>query len=140
MSEKIKKAIENYQCSGCVCGSDISCFEKVETGIGCGKQIAGTTILPGVGKIFLGMPKGFNRLGEYHKMKIQIYDTYENCEWKPNDQFNIAVWKHLDENGNTIIRGIMPRRNEPFIHIFLENCMDKIECKEITKEDIEGMD
>jgi hypothetical protein len=34
----------------------------------------------------------------------------------------------------------MPRRNEPFIHVFLENCIEKINCLEITQDDVDGMD
>jgi hypothetical protein len=34
----------------------------------------------------------------------------------------------------------MPRKNEPFLHIYLENCLDKIDCLEITEEDINQMD
>ena len=46
----------------------------------------------------------------------------------------------LSEIQETLVRGFIPRRNEPFLHIFLENCLDKIDCLEITNEDIEDMD
>lgn len=139
MKSKLKKAIEEYQCTGCIKGCDISCYEPKEGfGIGCGKHFAGTYI-SSIGKVFLGMPKGFNRLGKSEETKIQIYNSYEECDWK-FDMWNIAIWKHLDKNGNTLVRGIMPRRNEPFIHVFLENCIDKINCFEITEEHINQMD
>ena len=136
---KLKLAIEEYQCPGCVAGSDTSCFEPNNDGNGCGKHHAGTMIMPGVGSIFLGMPKGFNRLGFYTGMKPIIYETFESSEWK-YDMWNIPVWKHLSKDGHTFVRGIMPRRNEPFLHIFLENCIDKIECTEISRDDIDNMD
>ena len=140
METKFKLAIEEYQCSGCVVGGDISCFESNSNGgIGCGKHHAGTMIFPGVGNIFLGMPKGFNRLGEYRKLKPTIYDTFESSDWK-YDMWNIPVWKHLSKDGHTFVRGLMPRRNEPFVHVFLENCLDKINCLEISQDDIDGMD
>ena len=140
MEKKFKKAIEKYQCSGCVVGGDISCFVKNENGgIGCGKHHAGTMIFPGVGNIFLGMPRGFNRLGEYTKMKPCIFDTFKSSDWK-YDTWNIPVWKYLSKEGHTFVRGIMPRRNDPFVHVFLENCLDKINCLEITQEDVNGMD
>jgi len=139
MKRKLKKAIEQYQCSGCIKGCDISCYKKNEDfGEGCGEHFSGT-FMTGVGKIFLGMPKGFNRLGPAETTKIQIYNSYEECDWK-FDMWNVPVWKHLDKNGNTLVRALMPRRNEPFIHIFLENCLDKINCLEITEEDINSMD
>jgi len=139
MEQKIKNAVEEYQCSGCISGSDISCFKKNETGgIGCGEHFSGTRIL-GIGKILLGMPKGFNRLGKEEDLKPNIYATYEDCDWQFNI-WNVPVWKHLDKNGNTLVRGVMPRRNQTFIHIFLENCIDKINCLEITQEQIDAMD
>lgn len=139
MRNEIKLSIEEYQCSGCVSGSNIECFKNNESGgVGCGKHHAGT-IVTGIGNFFLGMPRGFERLGEYRKLKPNIYETFNSSDWKYN-MWNIAVWKYLSKEGHTFVRGIMPRRNEPFIHIFLENCIDKIECLEITEADVDGMD
>lgn len=139
MKKLIKESIEEYQCSGCVSGSDVSCFKSNETGgVGCGKHHAGT-IGTGIGNFFLGMPIGFNRLGEYRKLKPNIYETFDSSDWKYN-MWNIAVWKHLSKEGHTFVRGMMPRKNEPFIHVYLENCMDKINCLEISQNDIDEMD
>ncbi len=141
METKFKLAVEEYQCSGCVSGSDISCFKRNDTGgIGCGKHHAGTMSM-GIGNIFLGMPKGFNRLGEYRMLKPNIYESFdsEDYDWDYN-MWNIPVWKYLSKEGHTFVRGVMPRRNEPLIHIFLENCIDRIDCLEITQEDIDEMD
>lgn len=137
MESKFKLAIEEYQCSGCISGSDISCFKNNTNGsIGCGNHHSGT--ITSVGTIFLGMPKGFNRLGR-SILTLNIYATFESCDWK-YDMWNIPVWKHLSKNGHTFVRGIIPRNNEPFIHIFLENCIDQINCLEITQDDIDYMD
>jgi hypothetical protein len=138
MEKKFQKAIEEYQCSGCVSGSDIECFKNHDGGIGCGKHHAGT-IAPGIGNFFLGMPKGFDRLGENTKMKPYMFENWESFDWG-YDKFNIPVWKFKNENGHTLVRGMMPRRNESFIHIILEDCIDKIECRELTQEDIDEMD
>ena len=143
MDKKVSVAIERYQCSGCISGSDTSCFKENEAGgVGCGKHFSGT-IISGVGKIFLGLPKGFNRLGHYDNMKPTIFKSFKyfiESDWGEYDNFNRPVWKHLDKHGNTLVRGLMPRRNEPFLHIFLENCISQIHCLEISKEDIENMD
>lgn len=140
MKEEIKDAIERYQCPGCITGSDISCFEKSDYGDGCGKHRSGTMI-GGAGKIFLGMPKGFNRLGVglggEENMKLRVFSRYEERLF---DQWNVPTWKHLNEHGHTLVRGLMPRRNEPFLFVILENCIDKINCLEITDTDIQGMD
>ena len=139
LSEKQIQAIEQYQCSGCAVGCNISCYKKRTDnpdGIECAKHFAGTGVMS-IGKIFLGMPKGFNRLGESEKTRICIYYTFS--QYKGYDTWNIPVWKYL-ENGHTFVRGISPRVNRPFIHVFLEDCMEKINCTEITKELHDFMD
>lgn len=137
MDNIIKKAVETYQCPGCVVGSDTACYEKSKNEA-CEKHVPGTLIMPVVGRIFLGMPKGFDRLGSCDKMKINIFRELPDA-WG-FDQFNVPVWKHKDEHGNTIVRGLSPRINAPFLHIILTDCMDSISCMEITKEIQEGMD
>lgn len=139
MEEKIKNAVENYQCPGCVIGGDISCFETPRLGVGCEKHLAGTYI-PSIGCIFLGMPKGFNRLGHYPNKVMKPYIWKNFAAENSYNKWNIPVWKYLDENGNTLVRGLRPRVNESFIDIYLENCLDKIDCLEITKEDVDFMD
>jgi len=83
------------------------------------------------------MPKGFDRtndsLGE-SKYDLKILEAPEY------DKFNVAVWKHLDGHGNTLVRGLMPRLNQPFVHIYEGDQRDKISCLEITQEDINEMD
>lgn len=87
------------------------------------------------------MPVGFNRLGQHPEMSLIIEKTFV----KEYDMWNIPVWKHLNENGHTLVRGLRPRKNEPFLHIYLEDCMNKIKCPEIdihevTQEEIDYMD
>ena len=138
MKEDYKLAIEEYQCPGCVSGCDISCFENnTNGGVGCGKHYSGTMI-SGVGNVLLGMPKGFNRIGENKSLNPNIFETFE-AGWG-YDMFNVPVWKHKNEAGHTLVRGIMPRRNEPFIHIYLEDCLSKIDCLEIRLDDVNDMD
>lgn len=140
METIIKNAIEEYQCPGCVAGSDISCFKKNNDGVGCGGHVAGTMMTGGVGTFFLGLPTGFNRLGFDTSLKPTIYKSFaENTEWQ-YDKYNVPVWKHVNKSGHTIVRGMMPRRNLTFIHLYLENCSDKINCLELTKEDLDEMD
>jgi len=139
MENLIKALIETYQCPGCVCGCDITCFVPCTTGIGCGKHCAGTTIFPVVGKIYLGLPTGFNRIGNTNKFSLYIFSEYPAPNWK-YDKFNIPCWKHLDENGNTIVRGLQPRLNNPFLHIYLGNYIKEINCLELATDDIESMD
>jgi hypothetical protein len=141
METNVKKAIKEYQCSGCISGHDpveSGCFKQCDTGCGCGAHHAGTFMM-GIGKLFLGLPKGFNRLGDINDMHPYIFEDFLK-DWGEYNKFNIPVWKHLDENGNTIVRGLQPRLNTPFIHIHLGDHRDKINCIEITNEDISEMD
>ena len=133
-----KEIIEKYQCYGCGGEGYAKCYNNTSMrDFACSDFVSITYVYPG-GKIFLGLPKGFKRLGPYSTMKINIFIKFSDG-WKYN-KYNIPVWKYRDKNNNTIIRGISPRINMPFIHIFIEDCLDKIECIEITDKDIEGMD
>jgi len=136
MDEIMKNAIREYQCPGCVSGDDFKCYQSGDS-LACFKHCPGT-IVPTVGKIFLGMPKGFSRLGTSN-LKIMIYKTFERSEWI-SDKWNVPVWKYLNKNGHTLIRGLSPRLNESFLYIFLEDCIDKIHCIEITQDDVDYMD
>lgn len=142
IDEKQKEIVERYQCPGCVCGGDISCFEAQESknDLSCAKHVVGT-MATGTGKFFLGMPKGFNRLGD-SKVEINIFPNQEAQikEWS-YCIYNIPVWKYKNKDGHVFIRGLRPRTNMPFLHIIID-CpdFDKINCLEITDNDIEFMD
>lgn len=148
MKKIIKEAIEEYQCPGCVSGCNIECFEKddINKSASCGKHTAGTMVL-GTGSFFLGMPTGFNRLGQRYEdsrasLAVAIFETREDGWQEPTGykKWNIPVWKYKNEKGHTFVRGISPRNNRPFLHVYLEDCMDQIDCLEITQEDVDGMD
>jgi hypothetical protein len=129
----IKEAVETYQCPGCTSSCPFTKDKKADDGEGCGHHHAGT--MSSFGRFFLGMPKGFNRIGPQEQLTPEIYTTFRTY-----DKFNIPAWKHMDEHSNTLVRGVMPRRNQTFLHIFIGDVRDKIECMEITKDDIENMD
>jgi len=138
MNEKIKKIIETYQCPGCVTGGDTSCYEKGDN-LECSKHGSGT-LGSGIGMFYLGLPKAFCRIGFIKQESFCLY-IFENIEkgWG-YDKFNIPVWKHLDKHGNTLVRGLSPRINHPFLHIFIGDYLKEIDCLEITQEDIDEMD
>lgn len=132
----INKWVKEYQCTGCVNDGD-KCFKKSSWSIACDAHCSGT-IIPGKGRIFLGLLVGFNRLGPWNDMKIRIFEKFS--DYSGFDMFNIPVWRYLNRNKHTVIRGLIPRRNEPFLYVFLEDCIDKIDCLEIFDRDIENMD
>ena len=142
MEEIIKEAVDSYQCSGCTSGSDTSCYEKSQNlDISCSKHSVGTMVL-GIGWLQIGLPNGFNRVskGQTKIVDFYMYKTYEDKEKDFSfDMFNIPVWKYL-HNGHTLIRGVCPRTNTLFIKCILEDCMDKIDCLELTSEQVKAMD
>ena len=139
MKEKIETAIREYQCVGCMDGPGLTCFKPDKNGgVGCGEHFGGTYV-SGIGKIILGLPAGFCRTGLFEKLRPVIFEKFDDCDWY-DTKFNIPVWKHLNKEGHTLVRGLSPRVNSPFIHIFLEDCMSKIDCAEITADEINEMD
>lgn len=134
------QAIEEYQCAGCVVGSDTECVEYEKDSDSCSKHVVGTLIMPVVGRIFLGMPVGFNRLGE-QELPLKIFHSFDfmNENGYGFDYLNVPVWRYLNKEGHTLVRGYRPRINDPFLFVILEDCMDKIDCFEMTHELMKGM-
>ena len=150
MNKKIEEAINEYQCPGCSVGpylkNGCSEFKKRAWSESCESHSAGTSIGISIG-IFLGMPTGFNRtgvgLGDKNRLGLDIFESFDSIwekDGKPYDEFNVPVWKYLDEKGHTFVRGLSPRKNSPFLHVILENCMDRIDCYEVSEELIFKMD
>ena len=135
----IPKFVKEYQCSGCVVDEG-NCYEKNDIGISCKKHVIGTMGFPYVGKFLLWCPIGFNRIGE--GLDFYVFKTYKQFkkEWGEFDKFNVPVWKYVNENNHTFVRGLSPRINRSFLIIILEDCIGKINCLEITEKDIEEMD
>lgn len=134
------EAIQEYQCPGCVRGPFPSCCVRnidPDYGCACNAHQPATT-QSHIGLIFLGLPKGFCRLGDSKRTKISIFES-EADGWEYN-KFQIPIWKHIDKLGNTLVRGICPRINDPWIHIYLNSHGEIINCLEITDQDIKEMD
>lgn len=130
--------VEQYQCPGCINGDN--CFDQDNIGIGCKNYRAGTIIM-GLGKFVLGLPKGFCRLGKQDDLIPKIFKTIEEQDkiWK-YDELNVPIWKHKTVKGHIIIRGYLPRLNAGFIHIIIEGDFNRIKAFEITEKYMEGID
>jgi hypothetical protein len=136
-----KEATEKYQCPGCTNGSDTQCGSYVASfrHEACVKHRPDTWVT-NVGSIFLGLPNGFNRTGQYPDMQIEIHRSLDFDTETVFDRFNIPVWK-TKYQGDTLVRGLRPRLNEPFLVIIQgESHFDTINCMEISAEDIAKMD
>lgn len=141
ITDELKGVIEEYQCSGCAHGSDTDCGKFIQNGIKkeCSNHSPGTIMYPG-GKIYLGMPKGFNKVGPYiENFSILIFDELDRFY----DNLNIPVWKFRNDKGHVFIRGLSPRINCPFLHLII-NCTDdeygEIKCFELDDNFLEGID
>lgn len=106
--------IEKFQCPGCVCGSNTKCgsfrlSEIPDGGFTCASHVPGTSMFPG-GKILLGLPKGFNKVGD-NKLEVWLYTKDKNFTF---DHLNVPVWA-MQENGYTFIRVYSPRINKGIV-------------------------
>lgn len=141
----MSKEISNYQCSGCMIGSSTEegCYsKKSKEDISCKNHKAGT-LTSHQGKIFLGMPKGFNQVGPWPDMTLGFFENKESFlkEWGGYNKLNIPVWKYKNKEGHVFVRGMSPRINMPFLHVFLnDEIFTDLTCQEITDKDLEGMD
>lgn len=84
------------------------------------------------------------RLGQIDTCPIFMYDKFDDFTngngGKGYTKWMIPNWKYKNKLGHTLVRVYNPRVNMPVIHIFLEDCLEKINCLEITEEDINYMD
>ena len=134
----MKKLIEIYQCPGCINGPDPSSCEGFKQGeTGCLGHQCGTMGF-GTGRIFLGLPKGFNRVGTSKDVTFCIYENPEEALDPSKATFNIVVWKHLDENGNTLIRVYSPRVNYGCAMVIRGDHLDKFPAALLITDEIIG--
>jgi hypothetical protein len=112
--------IEQFQCPGCVCGSDTSCgeFELNPMTDSCINHVPGTMVIPG-GLIMLGLPKGFNKIGPINPLKqrtpIRFHAKGDDIGFW--DKWNIPVWGMI-KDGFLFIRTYCPRINTGYVDVF----------------------
>jgi len=129
----MKNMIEEFQCPGCVAGSDTKCGSFKETegtfgGFRCEKHCAGT-LIGMVGLIYLGLPKGFCRVGKDHNCcevwlyKKNNFDFFNFC--------TLPVWV-MEKDGYLFIRCYMPRVNTTTVQVIKNGKLDDLVkyCKE----------
>jgi hypothetical protein len=125
--------IEEFQCTGCVCGSDTSCgkFEIVDKDSNCcNGHVLGTML--GVGNtVALGLPRGFNKPGITYEnlgkepprarntMDIRFWLKGEHPKW---DDLNVPVWA-MEQDGLLFVRTFAPRINICWVDVIQEGKM-----------------
>lgn len=115
------KMVQEFQCSGCTCGSspEDDCFELKtipNCGSCCKKHSAGTFVL-GAGRVYLGMPKGFNKVGLDQVGNERVHAIRLHYETKPKfDHLNVPVWA-MKQDGYLFVRTYCPRINQTYIDV-----------------------
>ena len=148
-----KEMVEEFQCPGCVCGMDVTCgafAPKDEEGPGanlaCKGHVAGTT-MAGLGEFYLGLPKGFCRVGVIerrwpHGSELAKHNDNNNIrlfEKLPNyDRLNVPVWA-MEKDGYLFVRCFMPRINYTTVDVikggkFAELPLNPINVAEFIEE------
>lgn len=122
--------IEEFQCPGCTCGGDTECeafkfHPNDAVGCYCSGHSAGTFIV-GIGKIALGLPKGFDRVGTIRtgfegiggsptrSTNIRLIVDVEKME--KYDSLNVPVWA-MEKDGYLFVRVMCPRINYTYVDI-----------------------
>lgn len=122
------KMIEGFQCPGCTLGHNTQCgsfkvreernpFNGAEC-FSCASHSAGTFVL-GLGKIYLGLPKGFCRSGTMENMRVDLYLKEEPPLW---DDLNVPVWA-LKREGFLFVRVYSPRVNQTRVEVHEDKSM-----------------
>lgn len=132
ISDEEKNMIEKFQCPGCSGGCDpdncdmfkVTRYENQFGGtfqlFYCESQSAGT-ILSGAGKIALGLPKGFDKVGaisnclNYDKITTNIR-LFLSTPINFYNYLNIPVWA-MELDGYLFVRTYSPRINVGYVDI-----------------------
>ena len=138
-----------FQCGFCTyndCLGTEDCFEPSKIGVGCDKcTFARVHSSRLEDDIRTGLPAGFNQMGSVgiYDDHIYIFPSWSTLMTDFHTEYNrrnVPVWKYLTKDGCTIVRGLQPRNNKPFTHVFLEDVMDKVKCITITEEEVKEME
>ena len=115
------KMVEEFQCPGCVCGHEVSsCYKGKQGSFSCESHVAGTIMFPH-GALYLGLPKGFNKVGQRGKDEnnsVWLYESMEehNRAFGTGDNCNVAVWA-MEKDGYLFVRFYSPRINRARVHV-----------------------
>lgn len=128
-----EEMISEFQCPGCTCGSSPcgTCDKfKMNTTYGhsCENHSAGTFIM-GLGRIALGLPKGFTRMppGERPRdlgitLAIRNWTEGTHPEW---DHLNVPVWA-MEKDGLLFVRTFVPRLASQYIDVVEKGTLELV--------------
>lgn len=131
MNDTQREMIMNFQCPGCSadCVSCSNCdFDDLGNGMfRCSNHSAGT-IMGGVGKIALGLPKGFNKVGAVGNNLTEFSTNVrlvENPESTQYNFFNMPIWA-MEEDGYLFVRCYCPRINFGYVDVIKGGTIEEV--------------
>ena len=68
---------------------------------------------------------------------MKIFNCFKNVIL--SHKYKKPLWKYLDKHGNTLVKGIRIDCNKIFFYVFMGDVMDKIDCAEITQNEIDDL-
>lgn len=133
--------VNEFQCPGCIHGTDPETCPKFELSddrlggkplyFAC-KNWRPSTFMSGVGRICLGLEKGFNRTGriEFGDNPFSYLRLFDNPENGPDyNKFNIPVWA-MEKNGYLYVRCFCPRTCWIFVDVIKNGKMENASFKD----------
>ena len=129
MTNSIHPACKKYICQDCI-WANCAFTPNEEKSLGCYAQLRPRNL-----ELYKdeSMPKGFRNYGSNRHFKILIFEHYFDFPMN-NLGLDIPIWKARLDDDYTIIKIFQPRISNTFHVIYLENCLNSINCKEITPE------
>jgi len=116
MRERAAELVVNFQCPGCIRGPmETGCFRKDDSNESCSNHRP-STFIGGIGRIMLGLPKGFNRCGPTDLSLMNSSPIRIFREMPTYDRLNVPVWA-TETDGCLLVRVFMPRLGMHFVDI-----------------------
>lgn len=135
--------VSKFLCPGCTCGNDpSSCHwfrlkEEADGDFACSGHSAGTFV-SGIGRVALGLPKGFCRYGgavppshleddksDRLNMKLMHIRLYLSGETVGYNHLNVPVWAMV-EDGYLFVRAFSPRVNGTCVDVIKGGTLDLV--------------
>lgn len=141
------EVIGEMQCPGCTCGcapaNECESFKPDrEFGFRCDAHSGGTPIT-GMGWIYLGLPKGFNRVGAFRAKGDNDRSNNIRLWIHPNapffDNLSVPVWA-MEKDGYLYVRTYLPRINLTFVDVIKGGTMELVPGAENVAEFIDEID
>jgi len=133
--------VEEFQCPGCINGhgpETCKSYKLKEDYLGGNPRYfqcenwRPSTFMSGVGRLCLGLPKGFLRTGsvEFGEKTPNYLWLYENPENRPQyNRFNIPVWA-MEKDGYLYVRCFCPRSCWVFVDVIKDGKVEMASFKD----------